>query len=171
MDTATDYIFNDDAIDTIDHFLTPPIAGISKVYIGVYECEIPHYISLVAIECLSNMIHAMENFTDFVVPIVSGDKTIKIVADDSKVYAIVDENHKHAIYVNEDLDKSMIAHQMYYDIRENLESWTGWTPFFEDMTDEDDLKGSIELKRDKDRLSNQLNRLSQYLDDEDEFMF
>lgn len=132
--------------------LGKPVFGWTNIEIGNFNGS-ASYLTDVANDCLTAMIHSFESGFDFVVSFDAEGWTFKIVSDDYCTY-IIEEKDEARLYVIEK-NRSDLAKEIISDIEESFDDWVHW-----DYIEEMDEDGS-EFKKEEERLKSNLEKLKE----------
>ena len=84
------------------------------------------YLTEVPLECLDNMIYALENGSDFIVSFDAEGWTYKIISDYYRTFVITELDTCDLI-VFENVSKKVLAKEIFNDITKDIDEWSMWS--------------------------------------------
>ena len=133
--------------------LAVPKYGWNNINIGSFS-DRASYLTNVPMDCLKNMIIALENNIDFCIDFDAEGWDFKVISDNYNTYII---NSKESIELyTEDINIYKLAKEIHDDIFNNLNDWLSW--YFEENELEEIENYKNELNLLLDKLKKLLNK-------------
>jgi hypothetical protein len=84
------------------------------------------YLTEVPLDCLDNMIFALENYSDFITSFDAEGWMYKVIADEYRTYVIV-ERDKPELLIFDNKDIFDLANEIVDDISKDIDEWSRWS--------------------------------------------
>lgn len=126
---------------------TIPKHGWVLINIGSFS-DRASYLTEVPLDCLDSIIYALENKTDFIVSFDAEGWSFKIISDYYRTF-IIEEKDFPKLLTLENINKEMLAKEIYQDISENIDNWSNWSCSIENEEDILNYKKELNIKLEK----------------------